>query len=152
MSNSKMNSDEMKAELPKKTLIEQGYELCQQSVGFSDHIGPFYQKKEGDSWIRAIEIEQHHLNPEGVVHGGLVLSFMDYVCYRAIGDEIGHQIKFATINLNSNFIAAAKVGDIIYGQGKIVKKTRSIIFAEGNIFTEQRPIMTASGLWKIIGA
>ena len=75
---------------------------------------------------------------------------MDYVIYRAIGDEIGHEIQFATINLNSNFLAAAKEGNILLGTGKIIRKTRSVIFAEGIIQTKEREIMTATGIWKII--
>ncbi len=133
------------------TLTEQGYEVCGQSDGFCQHIGPFYQKQDNGIVTRALAIDNRHLNPEGVVNGGVVLSFMDYVIYRAIGDDIGHQIKFATIQLNSNFLAAAKFGNTLLGTGKITRKTRSVIFAEGLIETSDRQIMTASGVWKIIG-
>lgn len=132
-------------------LLNQGFVECGQSDGFCQHIGPFYEKKNNDIVTRALTIDKRHINPEGVVNGGVILSFMDYVIYRAIGDEIGHDIKFATINLNSNFLAAAKHGSTILGTGKIVRKTKSVIFAEGAIETCDRKIMTASGLWKIIG-
>ena len=101
---------------------------------------------------RALKIEAHHLNPEGVVHGGVTLAFADYIIYRAIGDEIGHDIRFATINLNSNLIAAGKEGDVLYGVGSVVRKTRSVIFAQGQIFTNKNIILQATGVWKIIGA
>lgn len=126
------------------------FKLCPQMTGFSEHMGPFFERDTIQGMERGLKVEAHHLNPEGVVHGGVVLSFMDYVIYRAIGDSIGHQIKFATINLNSNFIAAAKQGDFILGSGKVVRKTKSVIFAEGLLWTDQRQIMTASGIWKII--
>ncbi|SEL93713.1 uncharacterized domain 1-containing protein [Colwellia chukchiensis] len=131
-------------------LIKQGFVECGQNDGFCQHIGPFYQKVQQSSVTRALSIDHRHLNPEGVVNGGVTLAFMDYVIYRAIGDEIGHEIKFATINLNSNFIAAAKLGNTLLGTGKIVRKTRDVIFAEGLIVTSERKIMTASGIWKII--
>ena len=132
-------------------LIKQGYEECDQSDGFCQHIGPFYQQKKHNTVTRALLIDNRHLNPEGVVNGGVILSFMDYVIYRAIGDEIGHKIKFATINLNTNFLAAAKFGNTLLGTGKIVRKTKDVIFAEGLIETSERKIMTGSGIWKIIG-
>jgi uncharacterized protein (TIGR00369 family) len=132
-------------------LIEQGYRECSQSDGFCQHIGPFYEQEKDNAFTRALKIDERHLNPEGVVNGGVYLSFMDYVIYRAIGDEMGHQIKFATINLNSNFLAAAKFGNTLLGSGKINKKTKSVIFAEGCIVTSEREIMVASGIWKIIG-
>ncbi|WP_371742353.1 PaaI family thioesterase [Aestuariibacter sp. A3R04] len=135
-----------------EALIDRGFLPVEGLTGFSCHIGPFYEKTHDDGTIhRAVMMADHHLNPEGVVHGGVLLSFMDYVIYRAIGDDIGHQIQFATINLNTQFLAAAKKGDIVIGMGNMVRKTRSVIFAHGQLFTQQRPVMTGSGIWKIIG-
>ncbi|TKB43291.1 PaaI family thioesterase [Thalassotalea mangrovi] len=129
------------------------YSLAGHTDGFSGHIGPFYQKQnvETDSFTRALPLDERHLNPEGVVHGGVLLSFLDYCIYRAIGDEMGHDIRFATININSNFVAAAKAGEILFGQGRVVRKTRSVIFAEGQLFTK-RQVMTGTGIWKIINS
>ncbi|NMP30116.1 PaaI family thioesterase [Thalassotalea sp. M1531] len=132
-------------------LIDAGFEVCQKQEGFSELSGPFYEKKQGGYWLRALVIEAKHLNPEGVVHGGVLLSMTDYIVYRAIGDEITHDIQFATINLNTQFLAAAKLGDVIYGKGKITRKTHSVIFAEGELYTNERPIMSGTGIWKIIG-
>jgi len=133
-------------------LIQQGFVEVPDLKGFSAHMGPFYENLQEQQVIRALPIDEHHLNPEGVVHGGVLLSFMDYVVYRAIGDEISHDIQFATINLNTNFLAAAKKGDIVYGSGKITRKTRSVIFAEGILYNQDRELMTGSGIWKIIGS
>lgn len=132
------------------TLLQKGFVKCNQSEGFCEHIGPFYEQTQQSQTVRALAIDKRHLNPEGLVNGGVILSFMDYVIYRAIGDEISHNIQFATINLNSNFLAATKIGNTLLGTGKIIRKTRSVIFAEGIIKTEDRDIMTASGIWKII--
>ena len=79
------------------------------------------------------------------------IGSMGYAIYRGIGDEIGHDIRFATISLNSNLIAAGKQGDVLYGIGNVVRKTRSVIFAEGRIFTNKNIILQATGVWKIIG-
>ncbi len=133
-------------------LTDLGFQLCAQQQGFSDHVGPFYEKSDGDQVIRSMLIKSHHLNPEGVVHGGVLLTFADYAVYRAIGDEIGHDIKFATINLNTNFISAAKDNEQLFAKGSIIRKTKSVIFAEGRIFNKQKSILQISGIWKIIGA
>ncbi len=127
------------------------FQLCTQNEGFSQHVGPFYQRTTDNRIQRALPIDHRHLNPEGVVHGGALTTFMDYVIYRAIGDEISHEIQFATINLNCQFLAAGKAGDCLLGEGKVVRKTKSVIFAEGIIFCEARQLMSASGIWKIIG-
>ena len=134
-----------------RVLIPDGFVESGQQKGFGDHIGPFYENLSSAPVIRAVSILPHHLNPESVVHGGLLLSFLDYIIYRAIGDELGHDEKFATINLNSNFVSAAKEGDWVMGKGEITRITRSVIFAQGEIYTEDRVIMTGSGIWKRIG-
>jgi len=133
------------------TLSHLGFTPCLQQTGFSALAGPFFEKLDATPIIRAFSVQSTHLNPEGVVHGGALLTFADYIIYRAIGDEIGHHIKFATINLNSNFTAAAKASDDVFGHASIIRKTKSVIFAEGKIFTDKQTIMQASGIWKIIG-
>jgi uncharacterized protein (TIGR00369 family) len=85
-----------------------------------------------------------------VVHGGVITSFADFVLYRAIGDEIGHELRFATIALNVNFLAAAKAGRWLFGEGLVLRKTRDLIFASGEIFSDERSVATASGVWKIL--
>lgn len=133
-------------------LLQLGFRECQQNQGFGEHIGPFWEKNTDAGMLRALYLQAHHLNPEGVVNGGVLLAFADYVIYRAIGDDVGHQIKFATINLNAQFLAAAKPGQILYGRGKITRRTRAVIFAEGELYTEERAVMKATGIWKVIGA
>lgn len=136
------------------SLLNQGFKICANMTGFSELMGPFYEQtpaQKNTEIVRALPLEKHHLNPEGVVHGGVVLSFMDYVIYRGIADVVSHDIQFATINLNTNFLAAAKAGEVLYGTGRITRRTRSVIFAEGIIYNNERQIMTGSGIWKVIG-
>lgn len=132
-------------------LVDLGYTLCKDLQGFSTIAGPYYEKTEQGVVTRALEITDQHLNPQGVVHGGVSLAMMDFVIYRAIGDELTHDIQFATIQLNTNFLAAVKLGDIVYGRGRIQRSTRSVIFAEGELYTEERSTMQGSGIWKVIG-
>ncbi|WP_448212015.1 PaaI family thioesterase [Colwellia sp. MEBiC06753] len=131
----------------------ENFEIAEQQAGFSQYLGPFFQRFDQDrgQFIRALPIRAEHLNPEGVVHGGVLLAFLDYVCYRAIGDEISHQNPFATVQLNSNFLAAAKPGDIVFGVANITKVTKSLIFATGELYNSDRALMTGSGVWKLIG-
>ena len=129
-----------------------GFRLCQHQQGFSSRAGPYWERQGDDAMVRGLMIGAEHLNPEGVVHGGVLTAFADYVLYRAIGDVIGHDIRFATISLTCNFLAAAKHGDWLAGRGTVTRRTRSVIFAAGEIATDDRPVLTAQGLWKVIGA
>lgn len=133
-------------------LASLGYTLCEDMQGFSAIAGPYYEKTELGVVTRALEITEQHLNPQGVVHGGVSLAMMDFVIYRAIGDELTHDKQFATIQLNTNFLAAVKLGDVVYGRGRIQRSTRSVIFAEGELYTETRSSMQGTGIWKVLGS
>lgn len=132
-------------------LTSLGYMQCEDMQGFSAIAGPYYEKQELGVITRALEITEQHLNPQGVVHGGVSLAMMDFVIYRAIGDELSHDKQFATIQLNTNFLAAIKLGDIVYGRGSIQRSTRSVIFADGELYTADRSTMKGSGIWKVLG-
>lgn len=129
-----------------------GFQPCQPALGFSQLSGPYFERAvDGGGFVRGFRAEPRHLNPEGVVHGGVMTSFADFLLYRAIGDTLTHTVLFATISLTTHFLAAGKAGAWIEGEGRIVRRTKSVVFAEGTIRDETRPLMTAMGVWKILG-
>jgi uncharacterized protein (TIGR00369 family) len=126
--------------------------IATQQSGFSGLVGPFYEIEISQRMRRALQLETRHSNPEGVVHGGVVATFADYVLYRAIGDEISHDVTFATVQLSIQYLASARAGEWLFGEGIVLRKSRSLIFASGELFNENRPIAFATGIWKLIDA
>ena len=55
-----------------------------------------------------------------------------------------------TISLDLKFIGVSKVGDIIIGNVKILKKTKTLIFLFCELKCDNRIITSASGVWKIL--
>ena len=123
--------------------------ISPQQSGFSSHVGPFYEVRLHSGMRRALALESRHLNPEGIVHSGVIASFADFAMYRAIGDEIGHELRFASVSLNLHFLSAAKAGIWLYGEGILLRRTRELIFANGELFTDERTVATVSGVWKL---
>ncbi len=117
--------------------------------GFSNTVGPFYEVRLDTGMRRALALETRHLNPEGVVHTGVIASFADFALQRAICDEIGQEQRFAPVTLNLQFLSAAKSGIWLYGEGIMLRRTRELIFANGELFTNERSIATVSGVWKL---
>ena len=50
------------------------------------------------------------------------------------------------------YLAGARTGDWIECTGNITRETRSLIFIKGQLTIEGRIVMTASGVWKKLGA
>ncbi len=142
-------STEHAARKPEKPRLRM--RICPQLAGFSSHIGPFYELRlPSGQHRRALELDARHANPEGVIHGGVLSAFGDFVLYRCIGDELGHELRFATIQLNLQYLASTKPGRWLYGEGLVLRKTRDLIFASGELFTDERSIASVSGIWKIL--
>ena len=46
----------------------------------------------------------------------------------------------------------SKLGDRIVGRATITRRTRSIVFIGGELSVAGKPILTATGIWKILGS
>ena len=123
--------------------------ISPQQPGFSSQVGPFYEVRLAGGMRRALALESRHLNAEGIVHSGVITSLADFALYRAIGDEIGHELRFTVVTLNMQFLSAAKAGIWLYGEGIMLRRTRELIFANGELFTDERTVATVSGIWKL---
>lgn len=126
--------------------------LVPHQEGFSGLAGPFYEIHLADSgWRRALLLEPRHLNAQGVIHGGLLSTFADLVLHRAITDELGFDTPCSTVQLNLQFLAAARAGRWLYGEGLVLRRTRSLLFVTGELFDDDRQVALATGIWKLIG-
>lgn len=120
-------------------------------VGFMKHNGglEFRTISETDYQFRA-RIQDIHLNPGGVTHGGFIMSLMDSGIGTAAHRVLGKNARAATISLDVKFISASKAGDLLLGTAKVLRKTRSLVFMQGEIRRGEDLIATAEGIWKVL--
>lgn len=129
--------------------IPDGFRPANSGGPFGKEVGPFYLR-EGESEFRiGLRIVERHINPNGVVHGGVYMTLADHVGSTAIFRSLSEKVPFATISLNCDFLAPAKAGDWIEGWGEVVRRTRTLAFANATIELEGQPIVRASGIWKL---
>jgi uncharacterized protein (TIGR00369 family) len=126
-----------------------GYKPVFGETGFNKHVGPVWQAPDGSEFL--FDIRDVHMNGGGALHGGMAMALADIVMGRTVRDAL-EGARALTISLNCDFVGPAKLGDRIRGTAKITRKTRSIVFISGELAVEGRTIMTATGLWKILGA
>ena len=116
---------------------------------FGKEVGPFYLKGGELDFRIGLRIETRHINPNGVVHGGVFMTMADHAGSMAIYRSLTEKAPFATISLNCDFLAPAKEGDWIEGWGKVVRRTRTLAFANATIELAGQPIVRATGVWKL---
>ena len=120
-------------------------------VGFMKHNGGMQFRKISEcTYQYRATVQEFHLNPGGITHGGFLMSLMDSGMGTAAYRSHGGQKRIATIAFDVKFIAASTTGDELLGTAKILRKTRSLVFMHGEIHCGDNLIATAEGIWKVL--
>lgn len=127
-----------------------GYEKWEGFDPFEEQSGPFYFKQQPDgSYKCAFIAEAKHMNGQGNMHGGAMMTFADYAMFVVAKPAIDG-IPSVTVTCNSEFCSAAAVGEFIEATGNIVHETGSMVFVRGHIYSGERTILNFSGVLKKI--
>ena len=118
--------------------------------GFIGLIGPWWQRKNDDSYLYAFLAEKKHHNRRGVVQGGMLMTFADrsmgMTCWYA-----NERQPQATVQLDMHFVDAVQVGEFVEAKCKVVRRTRSLVFMSAELVVGTRVVATANGVWKTLG-
>ncbi len=117
---------------------------------FSEFIGPFLYRREGEGYRYAFQADQRHVNINGVLHGGMLMTFIDQAMGSAVFEAVGRR-KCATAQLNTHFMGPVKPGDFVECDSDVMRVTRSLVFMRGILRVGDRPVLAADGVWKILG-
>jgi acyl-coenzyme A thioesterase PaaI-like protein len=113
-----------------------------------DHIGPFYYRKEDGGWIYAFRAEDKHCNAHNIVHGGVLMTFADYALCMEASDQYQGDETCITVTFNSEFVAAAELGQVITCNVGVTRKTGSMAFLTGEVRAGDAVVMTFSSVVK----
>jgi len=125
-------------------------DMDETNQGLMKYLGGLDLKKINDTEYEfLVEVKEMHLNTGQIAHGGFLATIADTgmgtAAHRIAGDR-----RCVTINLDINFISAAKLKDKLKGQVKILKKTKSLVFISCKIYSDLGIVIAASGTWKIL--
>ena len=108
---------------------------------FETGTGPFYARKDeqGRTVCRFVA-EARHMNGGGFMHGGCFLTFADFACF-AIAEE-HTQGPSVTVNLSGDFLAAAKIGDMMEATGEVTRAGGRLIYVRGMVTANGTPALS----------
>ena len=107
------------------------------------HSGPFFMRQDDDgSILCAFRVAPKHINSQGSLHGGAMMTFADFVAF-AISDP-SEKEGTVTVTLNSQFLRAAYLGDLIEGRGEVLRAGRRLVFTAGTLSTGGQAIFNFS--------
>ncbi len=117
--------------------------------GFLHLIGPLYERVVGDTHEYALLTEDKHHNRRGLVQGGVLMTFADRTCGMTARFVSGKP-KLATVQFDTHFVEAGKIGEVLISKPHVVRSTRSLIFITTEVTVDRRCIAMASGVFKIM--
>ena len=116
---------------------------------FNNHVGPFYQRQDGDSRHCGFVTDERHANKRDVTHGGMIAMAFDTAMGNASWDAAG-QARCATVQLNITYIGALKLHEFAEVEVEVTRATRSLVFVRAVMRAGGGTIATADGVWKIL--
>jgi acyl-coenzyme A thioesterase PaaI-like protein len=120
-----------------------------ETTGFLQLIGPLWQRViDGEAEYALVTEDKHH-NRRGLVQGGVLMTFADRTCGMTARFVSGRP-KLATVQLDTHFVEAGKIGEILLSKPRVVRSTRSLIFVSTEVTVEKRCIAMANGVFKIL--
>jgi acyl-coenzyme A thioesterase 13 len=128
-----------------------GYEAVFAEAGFNRYVGPVWWRAADGGDFR-FTVREVHMNGGGALHGGMMMALADIAMGKTVHSLLARDGQRAmTVSLNCDFIGAVKLGETIVTDVAITRRTRSIVFVTATLAVAERTVMTATGLWKILG-
>jgi acyl-coenzyme A thioesterase PaaI-like protein len=117
--------------------------------GFINLVGPLWRRMNGAAPEYAIVGQEKHRNRRGVVQGGLLMTLADRTCGMTARFVSGAE-TMATVQMDTHFVEAARIGDIMISKPRVVRITKSLIFMSTEVTVESRCVATANGVFKVV--
>ncbi|MGE0155057.1 MAG: PaaI family thioesterase [Reyranellaceae bacterium] len=126
-----------------------GFHPLRNAGNFNQHAGPFFYRVDRGRFVTGFRIMAHHLNPVGVMHGGMSVAFADMSLGLGMAVKCGLPIFSPTVNLTADFLTGGRPGAWVESDVKVIRRTRSMLFGEALLTADGAPFLRASGVMKI---
>jgi acyl-CoA thioesterase len=116
--------------------------------GFGKHLGiDMVERREGGSLCRAT-IGPQHLNPHGVLHGGMMYSMADQGMGAAVYSLLDQAELCATIEIKIVYMAAVSEG-VVECESRVLNKGKRVAVLESDVRAGGRLVAKALGTYAI---
>jgi acyl-coenzyme A thioesterase PaaI-like protein len=120
-----------------------------ETTGFIHLVGPLWRRVVDGEHEYALVAQDKHHNRRGLVQGGVLMTFADRTCGMTARAVSGRP-KLATVQLDTHFVEAGKIGETLVSKPRVVRSTRSLIFVSTEVTVDKRCIAMANGVFKIL--
>jgi uncharacterized protein (TIGR00369 family) len=83
-----------------------------------------------------IMVQEKHLQPFGIVHGGVFSSLVDAAAFWAVYTQVPEELGMTTVELKLNYLAPLSSGRMI-AKGKSIRVGKTLCLGEASITNEE---------------
>ena len=103
---------------------------------------------EGDigRCVASLKIDSEHTNRGGTLHGGLSALLVDNISTLALTLPEGQDFSYGvSVNMDLSYIKAAKIGDEVLIDAKVLKRGRTLAFLEVELRNKETDELLVKG-------
>ncbi len=87
-----------------------------------------------------VVVRQDMTNPMGVLHGGAAATIMDDLVGMMVF-ALGREYGFTSVNLNCDFLNAARVGEVLTAHAHVLRAGKNVIHCEARITNAEQKVI-----------
>jgi len=91
--------------------------------------------------LMQLAVQKNHLQPYGMVHGGVYAAMVDAAAYWAVFTQLDDNAKMVTIDLKLNYLGSASNG-LLFAKGKSINIGKTIGIGVASIRDEAGKLLT----------
>jgi uncharacterized protein (TIGR00369 family) len=119
------------------------------TVPFMQYIGLKAETLSEDFARTRLPVNPWLVNSRGDVHGGTLMSVLDFTLSAAARSHDPHNIGVATIEMSTHFLDSAR-GELVF-EAKVLRSGRSTAFTEGAVINaEGKTVCVARATFRLI--
>jgi uncharacterized protein (TIGR00369 family) len=128
--------------------VPPGFRRIEQTSGFAEANGPWFEKIEGGRLIRGFLPGPPHSNSHGIVHGGMLAAFLDSV----MGSTVFHVLerRCVTVRLTIDYLMPGRVGRWLQGEAEVVGHDEQVAQVRGRLYGPRHDVLSGVGVFALL--
>lgn len=117
--------------------------------GIPASLGALWSRRDDDgNWCYAVRLDESHANAQGVVHGGVFMTFIDHAMSLLLWELSGRGMC-VTVHLDCHFLNAVKPPAFLELDMSVSKEGKNLIYARAVVRDKDKPVVEANGVWSV---
>ena len=117
----------------------------------TDPWEPLFSRRVDGAVQIGITLHDAHCNSRGLLHGGVIAALADNAMGLSCGATLPSLEGLVTVSLSVDYVGAAKIGQWLQVEPRVLKTGKSMGFADALIRADGAVIARASATFRVLG-